>query len=299
MTAPMDQVAILLSTKNGARFINDQLRSVFAQTYRNKRLFWRDDGSTDDTVRTVRESFDCTPSDIAPLGVTRSYAKLLNLAWDAGCDFFALADQDDVWAHDKLARGVTILQRIPGPALYCARQTLVDVDLRIIGSSPLFHEPIGFPAALTQNIAPGCTIILNREAADLVRQTMTDQPYHDWWCYLIVAAAGGSVVADPAEVMWYRQHDHNAIGAPSNRWKRALNAMRRGPSGFMTVFRTNVGYLHANAAFLSPTARQDLEAITTALNGGMLHRLRALRHPGFRRQTRSENSVFWLWFMFG
>jgi hypothetical protein len=233
------------------------------------------------------------------MGVTRSYAKLLRIAWAAGCEYFAFADQDDVWAHDKLKRGVTILQPVPGPALYCARQTLVDVNLRSIGSSPPFHQPIGFPAALTQNIATGCTIILNRKAADLVCQTLNDQTYHDWWCYLIVTAAGGAVIADAEEVMWYRQHSDNLIGAPNSRLKRMVAALRRGPQSFMTEFRQHLRHLQTHSALLTDTARDDLDVITKALNSGMLHRWRALQLPGFRRQTSSENALFRLWFMIG
>ena len=51
--APM-RVAILLSTFNGARFLGPQLHSLLGQTHRDWVLYWRDDGSTDDTVPLMR-----------------------------------------------------------------------------------------------------------------------------------------------------------------------------------------------------------------------------------------------------
>jgi len=280
-----DHVAILLSTKNGARFIHEQMVSILWQNHRRRQLFWRDDGSTDATLAIMRDDFELSPYNQGALGITQSYADLLRTAWDAGFQMFALADQDDVWAPDKLARAVEALANQPGPALYCARQSLVDERLRRIGASPPFRLPIGFPAALTQNIATGCTIVINRAAAHLIIETMQDQQFHDWWCYLIVSAAGGRVIADEREVMLYRQHTGNAIGAPRGYVQRALAAIHRGPNAFMAILRAHVAQLQTHAEHLTPQARDDLAIIADALQHGPMARWQALRLPGFRRQT--------------
>ena len=97
---------------------------------------------------------------------------MLQSAWENGHSYFAMADQDDYGRATSWRAVSQVSKKYLDPALYCARQTLVDVDLNRMGSSPHFGQPIGFPAALTQNIAAGCTIVLNRPAADLVRQTL-------------------------------------------------------------------------------------------------------------------------------
>ena len=43
-------IDILLPTFNGAKYLNDQVRSIMSQTYENLCLIIRDDGSTDDTI---------------------------------------------------------------------------------------------------------------------------------------------------------------------------------------------------------------------------------------------------------
>jgi glycosyltransferase involved in cell wall biosynthesis len=53
--APNDLVVILLSVFNGARFLREQLTSLSAQTHRNWVLFWRDDGSNDESRRILLE----------------------------------------------------------------------------------------------------------------------------------------------------------------------------------------------------------------------------------------------------
>lgn len=290
--------AILLSTKNGGRFLATQINSIREQTHRCG-IYWRDDHSQDDTCLIAKTLGLSSDDNGHAIGITRSYASLLHRAWNDDHHYFGLADQDDIWHHDKIERAVNALQGLAHPALYCARQTLVDETLKRIGSSPEFHEPIGFPAALTQNVASGCTIVMNRPAADLVRRTWYDQPYHDWWCYLIVTAAGGAVITDSTEVMLYRQHPGNTIGGQPRYIQRAINAVRRGPMAFMQVFRQHVTALHRHEMLLSDEARDQLAVIQDALTNGPRAKLRALRLPGFHRQTLSENLLFRLWFLVG
>ena len=215
--------------------------------------------------------------------------------------FVAFADQDDVWLEDKLDWALAMLRAPPceGPALYFARQTLVDGGLRRLAGSPRLRLPPGFPAALTQNLASGCTIVMNQEAAALIAAS---QPpalcLHDWWSYVMVAAAGGRLLADGRTVVLYRQHDGNHVGAPRNLLARAVGAIRRGPGPYMRLLRANVAALAARPELLADAAHADLLAIRTALEGGWRDRLRLLRTmPALRRQGWLENQVFRLWFL--
>jgi glycosyltransferase involved in cell wall biosynthesis len=304
------KVAILLSTYNGEQFLDEQLRSIVAQTHRDWVLYWRDDGSTDRTVR-VLQAFQAgpgagrcvTPADGGQrLGVTHSYLALLRAAAADGAEALAFADQDDVWLPEKLSLGLAALGRGPLslPALYCARQILADASLRHIRLSADARRKPCFPAALTQNIATGCTVMLNRAAIALVaRSHAPAASLHDWWCYLLVAGAGGRLVVDDTPVVLYRQHPGNFVGAPSSMPRRALAALRRGPGVFMNVFRQHVAALSEQSDLLSAPARQQLHAISRALESSPMHRLAALRMPGFYRQTWAETLLFRLWFMRG
>ena len=187
------------------------------------------------------------------------------------------------------------------PALYFARQQLVDAGLRPIGLPPPLRRPPGFPAALTQNLATGCTLMLNRAAAELVAaSTAPAAANHDWWCYLVVAGAGGRLLSDATPtVLYHRQHAGNVVGAPASLLSRGLAALRRGPDGFMNILRQNVFALADQPHLLAPAAAAQAMAIARALRGGPLDRWRALRLPGLRRQTWQETLVFRLWFLLG
>ncbi len=177
----------------------------------------------------------------------------------------------------------------------------MDDSLNTICLSPPFKPLPSFPASLTQNIATGCTVMLNPAAARLVAcSNPPDGTLHDWWSYLLVGAAGGRLLADPAPVILYRQHRKNAVGAPHSVLRRGVMALRRGPDAFMTLFRSHVAELAAASDVLSPEARADLVVLQAALRGGRLARLRAMRDlPRLTRQTWLETLLFRLWFLIG
>jgi len=49
------KVVILLATRNGAAFLQEQIDSYRKQTYQNWELVVCDDGSTDDTIKIIDE----------------------------------------------------------------------------------------------------------------------------------------------------------------------------------------------------------------------------------------------------
>ena len=306
------RVAILLATYNGATYLPEQLESLVAQEHRDWNVFWHDDGSSDATEaimaafaeRIGRERCVRVQSPGGRLGVLGSFLALLRAAAPGlgDRDAVAFADQDDVWLPQKLSRGMAALTvwAPMQPTLYFARQILVDERLRRIGlSAPLSIMP-GFPASLTQNVAAGCTVLLNRAAATLVADSHPPEgTLHDWWSYILVSAAGGRIVADPEPTILYRQHAGNAIGAASSRLRRAIAAARRGPRPFMCDFARHVASLSDHAALLSPAAARDLAVLRRAVAGGLSARLAGLRLAGLQRNHWSEGLLFRLWFLIG
>jgi glycosyltransferase involved in cell wall biosynthesis len=300
-------VTILLSTYNGEKFLSEQLASLLAQSHKNWRLVWRDDGSSDHTVAmmhgfTAEIGADrCmeAASSGPHYGAGASFLRLLAEAPPA--PVFAFADQDDVWLPEKLSRAVAALAEAgSAPALYCARQFLVDENLRGHKLSVAHSKPPGFPASLTQNIANGNTLVMNRAAAALV--TAIPGPVgtiHDWWCYIVVTACGGKVIFDLEPQILYRLHKHNMIGRSGPLPARAIAAMRRGSGIFMTMMRRHANTLSSRGEVLSPAAARDLAMIQAGLEGRFTNRFTALRCERFSRRTALENILFRYWFITG
>jgi hypothetical protein len=227
---------------------------------------------------------------------------LLREALRGRAEFFAFADQDDVWLPDKLAHGVAALSGVPvdRPALYFCGRALVDAELAPVGQVLAPRRPPGFPAALTQNLAPGCCMMLNRSAAALIdAAAVPEGTWHDWWAYLLVSAHRGAVIAGNTADILYRQHSLNVVGEPLSFWHRTVAAARRGWRPFMTLFWRQVAALRAGPISLPDETLLQLEVIERAHRGGLPARLRALGLPGFIRQTWAETLLFRLWFLLG
>ena len=302
-----DHVAILLSLHNGERWLNSQLDSFLAQTHTHWTLYWRDDDSTDSS-RAIMLSFAahrgngrCVEIDdtCVSLGVRESYALLVDAS--PSDSMIAFSDQDDVWHPQKLEWALAKLRMVPDgtPGLYCARQWLTDADLNVIGESArLRHQP-DFASGLTQNLATGHTVLLNRDAARLLRGFPPPEGVlHDWWAYLVVLGAGGAFLFDQRCVSHYRQHSRNAVGAQRSFFKRGVNALRRGPQTFMRSFYACVDTLLSRPATLAPTAQALLEDIERAET--RRERLSLLRrYPELHRQNRMETAVFRIWYLAG
>ncbi len=227
------KVAVLLSSYNGELYIEQQVESILAQSGVLVTLYIRDDGSSDSTVKIVSDLAVKYPGIFffpeKNIGLIKSFFDLLSRVGER-FDYYAFADQDDFWLPDKIIAGARSLAsvNVAMPAMYCSRTEYVNAYLKHLSYSPLYNErKIGFGNALVQNIATGCTIVLNAEARRLVVKKLPEKCLvHDWWIYLVVSAFG-SVIYDDVSHIKYRQHGGNVIGASSSIMKNAINRTRR------------------------------------------------------------------------
>lgn len=203
--------------------------SILNQDYPNIEMLIRDDGSKDKTIKIIKKFVSSRNISIIEgtnIGVPQSFFELLRLS-SSDSDYFAFCDQDDVWQKDKLARAITLLNEIPSevPSMYCARVVIVDERLDIIGYTPIPKHGPSFNNALVENIAAGCTTVINKAARDLLQNKLpTNAQMHDWWIYLVISATG-NVIYDPEVKILYRQHSSNVVGAKSNyidRWNARI-----------------------------------------------------------------------------
>lgn len=210
------RVEVLLSTYNGARWLTEQLDSLLSQTHQDVRVTVRDDGSDDQTRVLLARRAEAEPrlrwSAGHNLGAAQSFLALLRAA-GTGVDAVTFCDQDDVWEPDHLERALAALAAAePGPALWCSDVLVCDEELRPLRRHDVVRRGPSFTNALVENVATGCTIVLNRAAIDLLSQARPRNPVmHDAWCYLVVAALG-QVIYDPRPSVRYRLHGSNTMG---------------------------------------------------------------------------------------
>jgi glycosyltransferase involved in cell wall biosynthesis len=293
-----------LALYNGAPYLNEQLDSIAAQSHTDWCLLVSDDASTDTSPAMVREfAAQHTAGQVRMIdgpvaGAAANFMHLLRHS-DPQADHLALCDQDDVWLPHKLGRAIAALEQTPSdqPALYCSRTLVCDAAL---GSQYLSRAPgrsLTFCNALVQNVVAGNTIVLNRTAAKLVRETaaqITEIAVHDWWIYQIITGVGGTVIFDDEPGLLYRQHGNNEIGAHHG----VLASISRLTQVLGGRFRRwndmNVAALSLVAPQLTPEHRQVLDDFARDRRGPLSRRLRALRRSGVYRQSKPGNAALWL-----
>lgn len=293
----LSDVAILMGCYCGQEYLTEQLDSIRAQTHSRWKVWAADDGSADGTLAVLqryRSSWGSERLEVRP-GPQRGFvANFLALACDERirAEYFAYADQDDVWAPEKLALAVDWLNSVPPhvPALYCSRTRLFKGG-RTVGCSPCYRRPPSFAHALVQNIAGGNTMVFNQAARRLLVRAGADVSVvaHDWWTYLVVTACGGQVRFDERMTVNYRQHDDNQIGA-GHGWaflQRRVEGFFRGR--FRQWVDGNLTALERLRMFFPPESERTFTLFSTARKAGLSARLSGLMRSGVHRQTAGGN----------
>lgn len=290
------QVTVLMSTYNGSQFLQSQLNSLYEQIYPNIKILVRDDGSTDtsrdilaaESVRGLIETLDDHHHNLGP---TRSFFALLRHAAQTNTDYVAFCDQDDVWQADKIEQAITALSAIADrPALYCCRLELVDEQLNTLELSAKPRK-IGFGNALVENIAVGCTMMLNRKAIDLLcQQKLPDEVYiHDWWCYLVIACFG-EIIFDNHALIKYRQHGNNAIGAATSKLGILKRKFARFLNGRLWISEQAVIFQELFADRL-PLAERELLDLLIKAKSSFKCRVRLALSSAIWRQKCLDNLI--------
>ena len=226
-------IAILLSTYNGKNYIKQQLDSLVSQTYKELEIIVRDDRSTDNTLE-ILKSYDIKLVDSTQnLGAKKSFASLLEYAIEnSDAEYFMFCDQDDIWEKDKIEKTLnqmkSIEQKKPNtPILVHSDLKVVDENLNIISDSLWKYQNIdpekdSLNRVLLHNVVTGCSTMINRKLALLIKDIPNEAIMHDWWIAMVASVFGKiSYVNEP--LMLYRQHEKNDTGAKQYGVKYFIN----------------------------------------------------------------------------
>lgn len=206
------QIAVVMATHQGERFIAAQLESLAAQTRRPDSLFISDDCSTDATLPIAQAFAMSAPF---PVTVQQNAARLgyagnfIAAARQAGGDIVFFADQDDLWHPDKLA--------VVAAALAGGRDLAIGHDVRLVDATGGAILPSYFARLRADGLPPslcikGCSLAFRR---DLVAAWGWPAPEsgisHDLWIAAVALAAGRRGVL-PQVLVDHRIHGANASG---------------------------------------------------------------------------------------
>jgi rhamnosyltransferase len=174
------------------------------------------------------------PAPVPSGSAAQNFFALIRENSGIGFDFIALADQDDVWNPDKLARASRVLtaERSAG---YSSWTTAVWAD----GRESVLRQ-VGTPTSsdfLFEGTGQGCTFVLTAPFYERARQFLLGHSeltrpihYHDWALYALARTWGLRWTLDPHPTVRYRQHAGNDTGARNSTGgvARRLRLIRQG-----------------------------------------------------------------------
>lgn len=216
------EVAVLMCTYNGEAYLKEQIDSILSQEGVKVDLYIRDDGSSDRTL----EIFEYYKDRIRfvndrkgrHFGAALGFMELLFFVYKK-CkkyDYYAFADQDDIWMSNKLETGVKAIKQQNYPCLYCSNVMLYR-DGKEIGLWHTDSPDLSFIRHIMGNNIHGCTFVFNcmlvKEVveAGIPKSSYFRTNYHDSWVILI-AIATGKVIYDHKSYILYRIHENNEVG---------------------------------------------------------------------------------------
>jgi len=161
-------VSILMLTYNRARYIQNAIESVLAQTYKNWELIIIDDGSTDET-HTIVEAYADERIHYKKRSKNKGlFARRAESLHGVRGAYVAILDSDDVWSSSgKLATQVTFMEEHSD----CA---VVGTFIQIIDSH---NNPIGKDSYNTNDKTIRNSILIRNQFAHssvLMRKSMLD-----------------------------------------------------------------------------------------------------------------------------
>ncbi len=271
-------VTVLLSTYNGERFLKEQIDSIIAQEGVKVRILVRDDGSSDSTLQILHQYGErLTLIKGENVGPALSFVKLMEeVSPDA--DYYAFADQDDIWIGKKLLYAVQMIGDPERPVLYSSNQILVDAKGNKCGMRYSFIPPTDVLNIIDKNYLAGCTMVMTRSLLLEIRskfpaEELLKSRMHDTWC-AAVAAGIGSLIYDSGSYILYRQHESNVVGAAeAGRIKRLWNKLSSEKNNYYRFFADELEACFGNQ--LNDYSRHVVELYRNTDNlRGKIHLLR-------------------------
>jgi glycosyltransferase involved in cell wall biosynthesis len=239
-------ISVALCTLNGERFVAEQVESILGQTRLPDEIVVSDDGSTDATVAiiegAVRDFADANPAskirlkvlrNPTALGVVRNFEQAISATRS---ELVVLCDQDDRWHPERLelaalqfeAREQLLLlfgdARLVNDAGLPLRYSLFDAVGVTRRERDQIRAGAGLAPLLARNIVTGATTMIRRKLLDAALPFPSEW-VHDEWLAAIAAATGPIDFLDQ-QLIDYRQHGANVIGAQKLSFAAKLRRLR-------------------------------------------------------------------------
>lgn len=210
-------VDIVLATFNGENFIEEQIRSIQAQSEKSWRLIVHDDGSNDNTI-TIIKDFCKEDSRIFLVEDGMKFgnpgANFMHTLRYSTAEYVMFCDQDDIWFPHKIRKMLSYTDKWEQnvPSVTYSQSSAWSLNQGVIGKSTFY-----FPTTLNDFLffnsgQQGCVSLFNAAMRNKMLLWKGECAMHDHILHMIGMTIG-RVSYHQEPLMLYRQHDGNATGS--------------------------------------------------------------------------------------
>jgi len=296
-------IDILMAVYNGEKFLAEQIESILAQDTDGWRLYICDDRSADGSFEIALQYAEKYPELITayrndkPSG--SACANFIGMLKKSQSEYVMFSDQDDFWKPAKVRLTLAEMNRLEQqfgecPLLVHTEMEVVDAQLNVL--EPRFTRYQGInPAAnglnrlLAQNNVTGCTTMINRSLADIIKNAPSEKMLmHDWWAGIAAAAFGHiGFVSEPLNM--YRQHGGNQLGAVNNRsasaFANAVKNTKKLKARVNATYEQAQAFLDEYGDILPPQSKKTAEIYASMQSRSKLARIWRVIRFNFRKQN--------------
>lgn len=311
----MVEIAILLSTYNGEKYLEEQLMSLLSQTNKMWKCYIRDDRSNDKTQQIIDKYIQNYPQKFQQffadknMGPAQSFMSLL-LDYSYDEKYFMFCDQDDVWKENKIEKTLEKMREFEDGG---NKAILVHSDLEVVDenlvilhtsmkqSSKLNPRNTKIENLILQNNITGCTVMIN----DCLRREIKKDKniiMHDWWIAMIASICGEIKYINDSLIL-YRQHSSNSIGAKEGGFSKHFKkifAIHQSIAKYRSVILRYKKQLYSlQNLYNKKIDKNNLENISMILNGNKASKLKWFISKNYSAQSKMNTFILkFMYFIF-
>lgn len=235
-------VSVIIAAYNGAKYIEQQLRSIAAQTVAPDEVLIFDDRSSDSTAQTVCDFIEknhLTDWKFKVNEQNKGYClNFFDACLEAEGDIIFLCDQDDVWDKEKLEKMLGVMEQNRDIAALCCSCRLIDGNGEPLhhadGIGVLFDEDDGSVEFFSperfvgRSFIRGCSLAFRREILDNLKPLELKGLLSHDWLIAFTSALCGRCAHLKCRLMSYRCHGENNSFGNTQSGKAALDGRING-----------------------------------------------------------------------
>ncbi|MCC4367629.1 glycosyltransferase family 2 protein [Limosilactobacillus reuteri] len=303
MVINQSKAVIMMTTYNGAKYVEEQLSSLENQTFQNWDLYISDDGSSDQTLQ-ILEKYMAQDDRIKKIlhhshhhGAFNNFYNVMRYVKslpNENYQYFFYCDQDDIWVNEKMAIEIEYLADEAQPSLcYSDLEFMTadgkDTEKKMSESTNIDVTENPYNLFFSYRYIWGTTMAHNRQLWEQVYIDENTEKYnmsHDNYIGKYAAIIGKIKFIDRPLVL-YRRTGNNVSGTPGNYGK--LGMLKRLFTKLPQIVNQHAAVYWDDLYFIETLSKQNdfSTELQAALNNGGIKSLQFLK----KYRIKTSNSV--------